>query len=367
MKKTPVVPVGIVAAVLAALQLLATAFGREYYLTELIMAAYYSVVVLGLCLLMGYAGQISLGHGGFFAIGGYTSAILTTRHLPWAAGTDWGGWLQRAGVLAARQDLYGTDMITVTPTAAFAAAMALTLAVSLLIGYPALRLKGHYLAMATLGFGLIVYRIVLGSEFAGAADGITSVPPWRITPGLVLSGRRAVRVANYYAAWGFALLVVLFLIHVTRSRVGRALRSIHGGETAANAMGIHTAGYKLKAFVISALLTAAAGCCLTHYNGGIWPSEAGALKSVRYVALVAAGGMANLWGVLVISTVLTFLSLRGCFGTFDHAVFGIILIAIISLAPQGPLKPVAAWLRAAGRALRGGRAGDFAGARTHHA
>jgi len=85
---------------------------------------------------------------------------------------------------------------------------------------------------------------------------------------------------------------------------------------------------------------------LTHYNGGIGPSEAGAMKSVRYVALVAAGGMANLWGGLIVSAVLNFLSLRGYFGTLDHAVFGIILIAIVSLAPEGPLKPLGNWIRA---------------------
>jgi branched-chain amino acid transport system permease protein len=199
--------------------------------------------------------------------------------------------------------------------------------------------------MATLGFGLIVYRVVLGTEFTGSADGITGVPPWTLLPRVVMSGRKAHRVVNYYLAWGFALLNLVFLLNLARSRVGRALRSIHGGESAAGAMGVNVAGYKLKAFVISAILAAAAGSCLTHHNGGIGPSEASALKSVRYVALVAAGGMANLWGVLVVSAVLNFLSLRGCFGTLDHAVFGAILIVIISLAPEGPLKPLAAWLR----------------------
>ena len=142
-------------------------------------------------------------------------------------------------------------------------------------------------------------------------------------------------------AWGFALLVLVLLLNLTQSRVGRALRSIHGSEAAANAMGVNTAGYKLKTFVISAVLAAAAGCFLTHYNGGIGPSEAGAMKSVRYVALVAAGGMANLWGALVVSAILNFLSLRGVFGTYDHAVFGAMLIVIVSLAPDGPLQPLA--------------------------
>ena len=143
---------------------------------------------------------------------------------------------------------------------------------------------------------------------------------------------------NYYIACGLAFLVLLFLRNLVHSRVGRALQAIHDRETAANAMGINTAAYKLKVFVLSALLASMAGVFFTHYTGGIGPSEAGALKSVRYVALAAAGGMANLWGVTVMSIALNYLSLRGWFGTYDNAVFGAILILIISLAPEGPLK-----------------------------
>jgi branched-chain amino acid transport system permease protein len=110
-------------------------------------------------------------------------------------------------------------------------------------------------------------------------------------------------------------------------------------------MGINTAACKLKVFVLSALLAAMAGVFFTHYTGGIGPSEAGALKSVRYVALAAAGGMANLWGVTVMSVALNYFSLRGWFGSYDNAVFGAILILIISLAPEGPLKPLGLWLR----------------------
>ena len=346
MGKRGTAPLVVLAGILVAIQLCASAIGRDYYLTQLIMSAYYAVVVMGLCLVMGYAGQISLGHGAFYAIGGYTSAVLTTMNIGASPDAVWVQRMNRVGLLATRQNLYGDALVTVSPWAAFIAALLLAAAAALLIGWPALRLKGHYLAMATLGFGLIVYRLVLGTEFLGAADGITGVPPWQIAPGLLISGRKAVRVANYYFAWSIALGALLLLLNTVHSRVGRALRSIHGGEAAANAMGVDTAGYKLRAFVLSALLAAAAGCFLTHYNGGIGPSEAGAMKSVRYVALVAAGGMANLWGCLIVSTVLNFLSLRGCFGTLDHAVFGSILIAIISLAPDGPLRPIAAGLRA---------------------
>lgn len=365
-----------VVLVLIGIQVLATLTGREYYLTQFTMSAYYCVVILGLCLVMGYAGQISLGHGAFFAIGGYTSAVMTTQAQgAWASlmgklvPSALGGFLQRVGLLVHREGLYGEEFMCFTPWMAFLTAVALTALIATVVGYPALRLRGYYLAMATLGFGLIIYRFLLGSEFTGGADGVVSVPPWRVLPGVTICGKRDWRPQNYYAAWGLAVTVLAFLLNVVRSRTGRALRSIHDGELAANAMGINTAGYKLKVFVISACFAATAGCFLTHFSGGIGPSEAGVMKSVRYVALVAAGGMANVWGVMVVGFVLTFLSLRGFFDFdafghalyLDHAVFGAILITIMSLAPEGPLKPIGVLLGRGWRRLRGVRVPPLSG------
>ena len=333
--------VTLLVALVVGVQLLARVAGCEFYLTQLSMSAYYTVVALGLCLLMGYAGQISLGHAAFFALGGYTSAVLTSLNCGTPGVSLRSVWLERLGASVEQQNLYtGEKLLVPAPWVAFAAAIVVAGAVAVLIGYPALRLKGHYLAMATLGFGLIVYRLVLGSSFTGAADGISNVPPWRILPGVVLCSSSDCRVPNYYFAWGFLTLVLLFLLNVVDSRFGRALRAIHDGENAANAMGVNTAAHKLRAFVLSAILAAVAGSFFTHYTGGIGPTETGVMKSIRSVALVAAGGMANLWGTLAVSSVLTFLSLRGCFGTYDNAVFGAMLIAIVSLTPEGPLLPL---------------------------
>ena len=337
------------AAAIVAAQLLMHATGTEYCLTQLTMALYYAIVVMGLCLLMGYAGQVSLGHGAFFALGGYTSAVLTTYDFARFNGTAWAGWLQQTHLLITRPDLYGNSVLTASPWAGFVAAMLLAGSTACLIGYPALRLRGHYLAMATLGFGLIVARMLLGSSITGAADGINGVPPFRLVAGLTVTGKSALRVQNYYIACGLVLTLLFLLRNLVHSRVGRALQAIHDREAAANAMGIDTAGYKLGAFVLSALLAAVAGVFFVHYAGGIGPSEAGAFKSVRYVALAAVGGMANLWGVTAVSTALTFLSLRGWFGSYDNAVFGLILILVISLAPDGPFKPLGQWLRGIAR------------------
>lgn len=340
-------------------QCLTSTCHKEFYLTQLIISAYYAVVVLGLCLVMGYAGQISLGHGGFFAIGGYTSAILTTIDLPRLAGSSLGPFLLKTKILMPRQDLYGASFTSLSPSIAFILALLLAGIIALAVGYPTLRLKGNYLAMGTLGFGLIIYRILLGGEITGGADGISNVPPWQIVPGIVVCETGSMRVRNYYIAWTVVVFVLAFVLNLVNSRPGRALRSIHGSELAANAMGINTAGYKLKAFVVSAVLAASAGSFYAHYYGSIGPAEASAMHSVRYVALVAAGGMANVWGVLTVSVILTFLSLRGYFGSYDDGVFGLILILIMTLAPSGPLKPMARGLvyvsRLPGRILSRGR------------
>jgi branched-chain amino acid transport system permease protein len=287
---------------------------------------------------MGYAGQISLGHAGFFAIGGYTSALLTTLDLT-AHRTHWPiALLGKLGLLVARPDLYGGDLLTVRPWPAAVAGVLLAAAVAALVGVPVLRLKGHYLAMATLGFGTIVSSVVVGTSALGAADGLTGVPAFELGLGLTVGGGAAGRVVNYYVAVGLLGLGMLLLLNLVHSRVGRALRAIHGAEDAAGAMGVDVARYKLATFVLSAALAALAGVFLTHYTGGIGPSEASVMKSVRYVAIVAVGGMGSLWGTLATGAVLQFLSLRGLFGTFDDAVFGVILIAVMLFAPDGLLR-----------------------------
>jgi branched-chain amino acid transport system permease protein len=289
-------------------------------------------------MLIGYAGQISLGHAGFFAIGGYVSAFLTTHDLSPYQGGAVASLLKEAGALVGRTDFYGGALLTVHPWLACAAAILLTVVIAYLVGGPVLKLKGHYLAMATLGFGIIIYRIVLGTEFLGAADGISDVPGFPLAPGLVITGSSSLRVSNYYLAWGLVIIGMVLLLNLIQSRVGRALAAVHGAEDAAGAMGIPTARYKLNTFVLSAVFASLAGVFLTHYNGGIGPSEASVMKSVRYVAIVAIGGMANLWGSLVMSLLLNYLSLRGYFGTFDDTVFGAILILIMLFAPDGLLR-----------------------------
>ena len=331
------IPVLFLLALVVTIQLVTQFTETTYYLTQLTMSAYYSVVVIGLCVLMGYGGQISLGHAGFFAIGGYLAGALTTHNLMSLKDHVLVVFLDKLGLLVASQDLYGGALLTVEPWAACITAVLTAGFIGLAIGGPVLKLKGHYLAMATLGFGIIIFRIALASAYFGEADGISGVPGFELLPGIEVSGGFGARVKNYYIAWGMVIVAVILLLNLIHSRVGRALRSIHGSEEAANAMGVNTAQYKLYIFVLSAIFAALAGVFVTHYNGGIGPSEAGVMKSVRYVAIVAVGGMANIWGALIMGIVLNFLSLRGVFGSYDDAVFGVILIIIMLFAPEGIL------------------------------
>jgi branched-chain amino acid transport system permease protein len=131
---------------------------------------------------------------------------------------------------------------------------------------------------------------------------------------------------------------MLLLINLINSRTGRALRALHGSEEAADAMGVDTSRYKVIIFIIGAVFAAIAGFFMTHYNGGIGPSEAGVVKSVRYLSIVAVGGMANIWGTLIMGMLLNFLSLRGVFGHFDDAVFGIILVLMMMFMPDGLIR-----------------------------
>jgi branched-chain amino acid transport system permease protein len=318
-------------------QLLTDWTDTKFYLTQLTMSAYYTLLIVGLCILMGYAGQISLGHAGFFAIGGYISGALTTRNLIAFEKSSSVEFLDGLGIIVRGQDIYGEALVVIAPWAACLVAIITAGLIAWILGIPVLKLKGHYLAMATLGFGVIIYRIVLASEYFGEADGISEVPAFPLFGGLEVSGDFGTRVANYYIAWGLLIVCMVLLRNLIQSRAGRALRSIHSSEDAADSMGVNTSRYKLQVFVLSAVFAAVAGVFLTHYNGGIGPSEAGVMKSVRYVAIVAVGGMAHLWGALIMGVVLNFLSLRGVFGSYDDAVFGAILILIMLFAPNGIL------------------------------
>lgn len=301
MKKYTPLFVFIAASVL--IPIITSSLGKNFYLTQLTMSAYYALAALGLCLLLGYAGQISLGQAGFFAIGGYISAILST---------------------------IGLDSRIAFILAIISAAL-----IAFVIGIPVLKLKGHYLAMATLGFGVIIEKIVRGFPQLGGADGISNVPPFVLFGSISITGGRSDRFVNYIISFSVLAIALFLLLNLLSSRSGRALRSLHESDIASSAMGVNTTRTKLIAFVIAAVSAAAAGSLLTHYNGSIGPEEATTLKSIRYLSIVAVGGLSNLGGTITAGLILNFLSLRGVFGVYDDAVFGLILVIVMILAPEG--------------------------------
>ena len=290
--------------------LLPLAVRSPYLLSILIFVGLNTILTIGLCLLMGYAGQVSLGHAGFYGLGAYASAVVTTRlGLP--------PWL---GILLA---------------------MILAGSVALAIAWPLFKLKGHYLAMATLGFGYIVYILFTeASSVTGGPSGLTGVPHLALG-GLALSSD----VAYYYVVWGAALAVLLTSLNVVHSRVGRALRAIHGSEVAAQAFGVNTGRLKVQIFVLSAVYAGLAGSLYAHYVTFVNPSPFGFHTSVMLLVMAAVGGLATIWGAPLGAAVVTMLGevLRAVVpalqnrasGEYEIIAFGVLLMVIMVFMPQG--------------------------------
>jgi len=263
--------------------------GNTYLMTVGIFSGINALVAIGLCILMGYAGQISLGQAGFYGIGAYVSSILSLK--------------------------LGIPMVISMTAAMITAALA-----AVVLAAPALKLKGHYLAVATLGFGDIIH-IILNEWGPGGPSGFGDIP--RFT----LFGHVLTSTAGYfYLIWGFVVLVMLFSQNFINSRSGRALRAIHGSEMASNAMGLDVVALKIKVFVLSAVYASLAGCLYAHYVTFISPSSFSLFYSILVLMMVVVGGITNLWGAVVGSIVITTLpELLRRFEEFDVLAYGLIL------------------------------------------
>jgi len=288
----------ILAGVILALPL---GLGNSYYLNVLVFVGIYSLITIGLSLLMGYTGQVSLGQAAFFGIGAYTSGVLSTK--------------------------FG-----VSPWLALLAAIFVTGGIAFLIGAPALKLKGHYLAMATLAFGYIVFIVFnQASSLTGGPSGFGQIPRFRLGNFLLRSD-----VHYYYLVWTLVIVVLLVSLNIIHSRVGRALRSIHEGELTANIMGVNTAKYKIQVFVLSAVYASLAGSLYAHFITFLNPTPFGFHFSIVLLVMVAVGGMASVWGAMIGAALLTILPeyLRA-FHDYDILIYGSILLVIMIFLPQG--------------------------------
>jgi branched-chain amino acid transport system permease protein len=219
-----------------------------------------------------------------------------------------------------------------------------------LIGFPILKLKGHYLAMATLGFGIIVYIVFNETvDLTGGPSGLTGIPNLKIGSLVFDTDLR-----NYYLIWAFVLGVILLAQNLVNSRVGRALRAIHDSEVAARVMGVNVRLLKVQVFALSALISSLAGSLYAHTMTFLAPASFGFHFSVELLTMVVIGGLGSVYGSLLGAALLTLLpELLRTFQDYDIIVYGLILILVTMFLPGG-LASLVDRLHLARRAGRGG-------------
>ncbi len=291
-----------IAALLALLILVPFDWFLGQYTTLMIFIGIYTIVTVGLCLLMGYTGQVSLGQAAFFGTGAYISAILSKT--------------------------YG-----VNPWLAMLIAAIMTGAFAYIIGYPIFRLKGNYLAMATLGLGLIMWILFreLG-QFTGGPDGMSGIPYLSIGGFAFNTSFR-----RYFLVWFFCLAAMLISQNIVRSRTGRALRAIHGSEAASESIGINVDQFKVKILTLSAVYASLAGSLYVYHLRFVSPQPFDFMASVKLVVMAVIGGLASVWGAIFGAGATRILSdeLLLRFGQWDIVVYGLILVLVMIFMPEG--------------------------------
>jgi branched-chain amino acid transport system permease protein len=276
-----------------------------------------TIVVVGLCLLMGYTGQVSLGQAAFVGIGAYFYAYLSNSYSvnPWLA-----------------------MLIAAIVTGAFA----------YIIAYPLFRLKGNYLAMATLAIGLIMVTLFKQwDQHTGHPEGMAGISHLSIG-GFAFNSE----FSQYFLIWAFCIIILLISQNIVRSRTGRALRAIHGNEAAAESLGINVNQFKTKIFVLSAIYASLAGSLFVHHLGYISGGEFDFLASVKLVVMAVIGGLASIWGAIFGAGVIIALSnellvkltqIWPSLVNIDIVIYGLILVVVMILTPEGLFVAMRAW------------------------
>lgn len=306
------IPVLVVGFALALVPLLSES---KQLLGTFIFAGVYAIAVIGLALFSGYAGQPSMGQAGFCAIGAYASAIVATK-------------------------------FNLSPWMGLLAAGAMSGLVGWLIGSLILRLSGHYLAIGTLGFGIIVAALLKQWEWTGLSSGMRNVPRFEFLGDALKS-----EVGYYYLVLVILLLVIVLALNLVRSRPGRALRALHESEIGAEMLGVDTATAKLRVFVLSAVLGGIAGSLYAHYVGSITPDTFEFTISVEMLVMAVIGGVSSVWGaalgtafiwglsqaIKALPDVLNSIVKIPSITQFELMIFGTILILVMIFMPEGLL------------------------------
>jgi len=248
-------------------------FAGAYTLYVLNLIAIHSIVAIGLNILVGYTGQISLGHAGFFAIGAYSCVLLMVKA--------------------------GVPFIFALPAAGFISAL-----FGFVLGLPSLRLEGPYLAIATLGFGMAVTQVISHSDFTGGHMGIKA-PPMSVGPFVADTG-----AAQYAVIVTITVILAIAAVNLVKSRVGRAFVAIRDSEVAAEAMGINLPYYKTLAFAVSAFYTGIAGALMAFALEHVSAGSFNLILSITFLAMVIVGGLASVMGSILGAALLTYLQLK---------------------------------------------------------
>jgi branched-chain amino acid transport system permease protein len=282
----------------------------NYILSTFILVGLYAIVCTGLTLLMGFAGQISLGHAAFYGIGAYSSAFVTVK-------------------------------LSLSPLIGIIIGAIIASIVAVIIGIPTFKLKEHYLALATLGFGVIIFTFFKEwTPITGGLNGFFGIKPFNI-----FGFSFTTDFSYFYLVWIVVFLGILFARNVTQSRVGRALLSIHGSEPASDAIGINIMKYKLQTFVLSAVYASVAGSLYAHYITFINPQLFDVMTSILFLIMVVIGGVGSVWGGLVGAVVYVTLGevlkdivpifFSGTGGEYEVVFFGLLLVVILIYMPNG--------------------------------
>lgn len=276
-------------------------FSGGYLMNVLVFVGINTMLAVALNLLLGYAGQISLGQAAFFGLGAYISGIATS--------------------------LYG-----INPWIALALAATVVGLIAFAIGFPILKLKGHYLAMATLGFGIILYIVFNETvELTGGPSGLTGIPGFSAG-----SFEFDDDMKNYYLIWGFVLATILLCVNLVNSRIGRALRAIHDSEVAARVMGVNARLLKVQIFTLAAVISSVAGSLYAHTMSFISPASFGFNFSVELLTMVVIGGLGSVYGSFLGAALLTLLpEFLRTFQDYDIVAYGLLLVLMTMYMPGG--------------------------------
>src|SRR5215469_2092138 len=293
---------------LAAL-LVAALFAPPFWVTLGNYIGLYSIVSLGLVLLTGVAGQTSFGQAAFVGIGAYTTAYLSL------------------------------NFPVISPWLNVLAGVALTVLIALFLGFITLRMKGHYLPLATIAWGTSLYYVFGNMDFLGGYTGLTSIPPLNLF-GIELRSERYF----FYLIWSITLGSLWMTRNILDSRPGRAVRALKGGLEMAEAFGVDGSKLKTIVFVYAAALACVSGWLYAHLQRFVNPTPFGINQGIEYLFMAVVGGAGNVWGAVVGATLITLLKqwlqdllpkILGRAGNFEIVVFGVLMILVLQRARDG--------------------------------